>query len=48
MDSDYFVDDPGNWHLKEGAPQDIVNEFNEFIQGDEAPEVQPTTIIELD
>ncbi len=35
--SPYFVMEKGNWHLKPGAPQDIVdefNEFNEFVKND--------------
>ena len=24
MDSPYFVDEPGNWHLKPGAPPEVV------------------------
>lgn len=26
--SPYFVPEFGNWHLKEGAPKEIVEEFN--------------------
>lgn len=29
--SPYFVGDLGNWHLKPGAPQDIVDEFENFM-----------------
>lgn len=36
LDSKYFVGEPGNWHLKEGAPEEVVKEFNEFMEGDEA------------
>lgn len=32
IDSEYFVPEVGNWHLKEGAPEDIVKEFEEFIK----------------
>lgn len=31
MDSPYFVMEEDNWHLKEGAPADVVKEFNEFM-----------------
>lgn len=31
LDSPYFVDDPGNWHLKPGAPPEIVEEFNKYM-----------------
>ena len=31
FDSPFFVDDPGNWHLKEGAPPEIVKEFNDYM-----------------
>lgn len=41
LDSEYFVDEPGNWHIKKGAPQEVINEFNEFMQGDEADNVEP-------
>lgn len=32
MKSPYFVDEPGNWHLKSGAPEDIKEEFELFVQ----------------
>ena len=32
--SPYFVPEPNNWHLKDGAPQEIVDEFNEFVKAD--------------
>jgi hypothetical protein len=31
--SPYFVDEPGNWHLKPGAPQDLQEEFNQYMEG---------------
>lgn len=31
MESPYFVEEPGNWHLLPGAPDDVVREFQEFI-----------------
>lgn len=34
IDSPYFVDEPGNWHLKPGAPGDVVKEFEEYMKND--------------
>lgn len=31
-DSPYFVPEDGNWHLKEGAPDDVRREFEEFME----------------
>lgn len=31
IDSPFFVEEKGNWHLKDGAPQEVVEEFNEFM-----------------
>ena len=31
FDSEWFVPEVDNWHLKEGAPQEIVDEFNEYM-----------------
>lgn len=31
-DSPYFVPEDGNWHLKEGAPEDIKKEFEEYMK----------------
>ena len=44
MDSPYFVMEEDNWHLKEGAPAEVVKEFNEFMQelnGDVSTETKP-------
>ena len=30
--SPYFVPEPDNWHLKDGAPQDVIDEFNEYMK----------------
>ena len=29
--SPYFVDEPGNWHLMSGAPQELQIEFNQYM-----------------
>lgn len=31
-DSPFFVDEPGNWHLKPGAPEEVVKEFENFMK----------------
>ena len=35
VDSPYFVMEDENWHLKEGAPEDVQKEFDEFMQEQE-------------
>ncbi|MBR5172451.1 MAG: hypothetical protein IKW14_03500 [Phascolarctobacterium sp.] len=40
MTSPWFVLEAGNWHLKDGAPADVVQEFNEFMQGYDEQEAQ--------
>lgn len=30
--SKWFVPEVDNWHLKPGAPKDIVDEFNEYMK----------------
>lgn len=32
MDSPYFVMEEDNWHLKPGAPDEVVKEFNQFMK----------------
>ena len=32
FDSEWFIPEPDNWHLKDGAPQEIVDEFNEYMK----------------
>jgi hypothetical protein len=32
LDSPYFVMEEDNWHLKEGAPAGIVEEFNQYMK----------------
>lgn len=34
MDSPFFVMEEDNWHLKEGAPEDVVKDFNDYMNGD--------------
>ena len=34
IDSPYFVPEPGNWHLKPGAPEEVVKEFEEYMKDD--------------
>ena len=31
VDSPYFVPEEDNWHLKPGAPPEVVKEFEEFM-----------------
>ncbi len=35
VDSPYFVPEEDNWHLKEGAPEEIVKEFEEYMRYEE-------------
>lgn len=32
LDSEYFVMEVDNWHLKEGAPEEVVKEFEEWMK----------------
>lgn len=32
VDSPYFVAEDENWHLKEGAPEEVVKEFEEYMK----------------
>lgn len=32
VDSPYFVMEDENWHLKEGAPEDVKREFEEYMK----------------
>ena len=32
IDSPYFVEEPDNWHLKPGAPEEVQKEFDEFME----------------
>lgn len=35
VDSPYFVPEEDNWHLKEGAPEEVVKEFEEYMRYEE-------------
>ena len=41
MDSPDFVMEFGNWHLKDGAPADVVKEFNDYMNQDKLEEEKP-------
>jgi hypothetical protein len=41
--SPFFIDEPGNWHLKPGAPVEIQEEFENYISS-LMDEYQPGTI----
>lgn len=32
VDSPYFVPETDNWHLKPGAPKEVVEEFEKFMK----------------
>jgi SH3-like domain-containing protein len=32
IDSPYFVPEFDNWHLKPGAPEEVVKEFDEWMK----------------
>ena len=34
VNSPYFVEEPDNWHLKEGAPEEIKKEFEDYMKQD--------------
>lgn len=41
VDSPYFVGEPGNWHLKPGAPKEIQTELEDFLTHDELGDLAP-------
>ena len=50
INSPFFVNEPGNWHLKPGAPKEVEQEFTDFMQAlqlEEAPDVTVEGILEL-
>lgn len=44
MDSPYFVDEPGNWHLKEGASKQLIHEFHSYMESLEHIQNRPASI----
>lgn len=32
LDSPYFVDEYGNWHLKDDAPEELKKEFEAYMK----------------
>ena len=34
IDSEWFVPETDNWHLKPGAPKSIVEEFRDYMERD--------------
>lgn len=42
--SKWFIPETDNWHLKEGAPAEIVNEFNTWMKERENVKKQGTII----
>jgi hypothetical protein len=44
VNSEYFVDEPGNWHLKEGAPKELQKEFANYMQSLNVIQDEPGTI----
>lgn len=36
LDSPYFVGELFNWHLKPGAPKEVVDEFNAYMEARES------------
>jgi hypothetical protein len=39
--SPYFVNESGKWRIKPGAPAALVKEFIEFMENDEAEDLEP-------
>ncbi|WML48116.1 hypothetical protein RCG23_23010 [Neobacillus sp. PS3-34] len=40
--SPYFVDEPGNWHLKPGAPKEVQDEFESYMNSVKDPQSSGT------
>lgn len=32
MKSPYFIEEPGNWHLKQGAPKELQKELEGYLK----------------
>ena len=47
IDSPFFVSESGNWHLKPGAPKDVVREFKAFMQDTEPLIVPSLSVAEV-
>lgn len=45
MKSEWFVPEVDNWHLKEGAPKEIQEEFEEYMK-EQQQEREENTIID--
>jgi len=43
--SEYFVAEPGNWHLKAGAPDEVVKEFERFMRDLEPAEPEAPVLL---
>ena len=48
MDSPYFVEEVGNWHLKPGAPEDVQKEFDAFMKNLNMCDTTVDTIDEIE
>ena len=42
--SEWFVPETDNWHLKPGAPKEIVDEFNAYMKAQEKAEKEGITV----
>jgi hypothetical protein len=38
IESEYFVAEFGNWHLLPGAPEEVVKEFEEYMEQEKEKE----------
>ena len=45
VDSEWFVMEEDNWHLKEGAPPEIVEEFNKWMEENKIDKDNPDILI---
>ena len=41
IDSPYFVGEFGNWHLKPGAPKEVQEEFNAYMEAMDPTNLKP-------
>lgn len=42
LNSPFLGGEPGNWYLKEGAPEELVKEFSEFMNNRKLSQEVPT------